>query len=181
MNDADRYKLHGTYHAPRCTIGKFLTCRLRGKVRVRFISDAPIPLPCILRDTRILCGDLVRAVKVESAQAVAHWWGVTAQTVTIWWKYLGVEENNVGTVDLRRRLAPETLRCELALRKMRKSLGSPERREKIARAKRGKPRPAHVVEAVRKAHLGTKASKETRKKMSDTHKQKGCDLAACHP
>ena len=41
------------------------------------------------------------------------------------------------------------------------------RREKIAAAKRGKPRPAHVVTAVAAAHRGTRHSAEVRRTMSE--------------
>jgi hypothetical protein len=56
---------------------------------------------------------------------------------------------------------------------MRAKAGDPERREKIAAAKRGKPRPQHVIEAVRQAHLGTHHSEETRRRMSEAHKRRG--------
>src|SRR5262249_56605199 len=38
----------------------------------------------------VLYGGLAQAVKRESAEAEAHHWGVTAQTVTIWRKALDV-------------------------------------------------------------------------------------------
>src|SRR5262245_21896241 len=43
-------------------------------------------------------------------------------------------------------------------------LNTPERAAKIAAAKRGKPRPCHLIEAVRRANLGRKHSPETRAK-----------------
>lgn len=48
-----------------------------------------------------------------------------------------------------------------------------ERRRKIADAKRGKPRPQHVVEALRAANVGRKLPQEQRAKMSKAHKQRG--------
>jgi hypothetical protein len=50
------------------------------------------------------------------------------------------------------------------------TLKSPERAAKIAASKRGRPRPASVVEALRKANTGKKATAETRAKMSHAHK-----------
>lgn len=53
------------------------------------------------------------------------------------------------------------------------ALGSPDRAAKIAAAKRGKPRPANVIEALRKANLGRKLTAEHRAKMSADHKRRG--------
>jgi hypothetical protein len=47
------------------------------------------------------------------------------------------------------------------------------RREKFAVAKRGKPRPPHVIEALRAANLGRPLTDETRQKMSETHRRRG--------
>jgi hypothetical protein len=51
--------------------------------------------------------------------------------------------------------------------------GDPARRAKIAAAKRGKPRPPHVVEAMRKGRLGTPHSAGARAKMSEAHRRRG--------
>jgi hypothetical protein len=48
-----------------------------------------------------------------------------------------------------------------------------QRREKIAPAKRGKPRPPEVAEAVRQACLGTPLSEETRRKIGEAHRRRG--------
>ena len=46
MNEVERVKLlYGPYRMPRCKAGRLLCCRMRGKVRVRGISDAPIMWP----------------------------------------------------------------------------------------------------------------------------------------
>jgi hypothetical protein len=79
MHDAHRYRLfHGPYRMPRCRIGGRLVCEARGEVVVRGISDAPIPWPLTRlkrgRLLHILCGGLVRAIRRESAIAVAHHW-----------------------------------------------------------------------------------------------------------
>ena len=49
----------------------------------------------------------------------------------------------------------------------------PERRRKIAEAKRGKKRPRHVMQALRRANPGRKLPEEQRAKMSETHKRRG--------
>src|SRR5262249_11919554 len=44
---------------------------------------------------------LAKAVRRESAQAVAYWWGVHRQTVWAWRKALGVGATTEGTARLR--------------------------------------------------------------------------------
>jgi hypothetical protein len=51
--------------------------------------------------------------------------------------------------------------------------GDPARREKIAAARRGKPRLPHVIEAMAEARRGVPHSAETRRKMSEAHKRRG--------
>ena len=77
MQDEQRFNLlFGPYHPPKTRRGKFLFCEMRGTVKVGDYSDGPIPWPVKwgTRNSLILCGDLVRAVQVESAQGVAHHW-----------------------------------------------------------------------------------------------------------
>src|SRR6266700_2528761 len=113
MLPAVRFKLlFGPYRMPRCKIGRWLTCRRRGKVRVVGISDALITWP-MTRPERggghlslILCGDLVRAVQSESEVAVAHHWRVSKLTVWAWRKALGVGPHTAGTTRLRSAWAP---------------------------------------------------------------------------
>jgi hypothetical protein len=97
---------------------------MRGKVRVRGIHEAPIQWPYTLpekgggRPMLILCGDLARAVRVESETAICHWWGVGITTVWKWRKALGVERTTEGTVALLSRLAPETVQSEKAVQEL---------------------------------------------------------------
>ena len=91
MHPRDRVKLLlGPYLPPRTRPGRSLVCHLRGKVTVRSISDAPIQWPCTWRhaiDRRpsiILCGDLVRAVRTESAAPIMYHWGVGHSTLAKW-------------------------------------------------------------------------------------------------
>jgi len=87
-----------------------------------------------MRRQLIVFGDLERAIRTESALAVAHWWGVTDTTVTNWRCSLGVERYNAGTVKLRRA-----------------SYNDPERSRKISAAKRGKTHTAETKEKIRAA------------------------------
>lgn len=115
--------------------------------------------------------DLAKAVRLESNQTVCRLFGVTPQTVSKWRKALGVPQNNPGT--LRRRVEHGTSpRGQKALKAMWAKACDPVRRAKIAAAKIGKRRPAHVGEAVRKAHLGKPLSAETRAKMREAQQRR---------
>lgn len=89
-----------------------LRCSIRGKARVHAITDTPIMWPATWRNhidrrpSLILCGDLIRAVRKESATAVAHHWGVSMLTVWKWADY----GRHVGPFF--RRLAPEKIHSE---------------------------------------------------------------------
>lgn len=91
----------GPYSAPPGGAGDSLTCRIRGRVAIAGHSTAPIPWPFTFasssRPTFIFCGDLVRAVETESREAVAHWWGVSLETVRLWRRALGVGRMTPGT------------------------------------------------------------------------------------
>jgi hypothetical protein len=176
VNDADRYRLlYGPYRMPRCRVGRKLFCAVRGWVTVRKVSDGLIPWPQTLvgrSKALILCGDLVKAVRHESNQAVAYHWGVTPQTVTVWRKALDVGPTNEGTHRLRSDYTREPW-AEAARAKGQAKNADPARRAKLAAAKRGKPRPAHVVEAIVRANQARKVSAETRRKMSEAHRRRG--------
>jgi hypothetical protein len=127
------------------------------------------------KKTLILCGDLVKAVRSESARAIQHYWGVKDDTVGTWRKALGVENNNAGTRALRSRQwqiggVGEATRPGPGLEA---SFHSPERAAKIASAKRGKPQTPHIAEMLRRARLGIKHTAETRRKMSEAAKNQG--------
>jgi len=62
---------------------------------------------------------------------------------------------------------PETIQNEESTRKRMESLKSPERAAKIGAAKRGIPLPDHVKEAIARAKTGSKATQQTRLKMSE--------------
>jgi hypothetical protein len=177
MTDGDRYKLLGTYRTPRFKYGTVVTCAIRGPVKVVGMTDARIPWPKCRSGKRaraiILYGDLARAVRKESSKAVSYWFGVGMFTVWKWRKALGVDRVNEGTSALFSRNAPETVQSEKAIDNLVDALKSPERAAKIAASKRGKPRPAHVHEALKAANVGRVPSDDARANMSAAQKRRG--------
>src|SRR5262249_28041256 len=79
VTDAERFKLlHGPYRPPRCRVGGWLTCEVRGRVQVKAISDGRIPCPMTKAGGHlvlVICGGLARATRREPALAVRHWFG----------------------------------------------------------------------------------------------------------
>jgi hypothetical protein len=97
-------------------------------------------------ESLVLFKDLARAVRREASKAVAYWWGISGQTVTKWRKALGVKSTEG---DHRLRVAigrsPALWPALAAMHaKIRDPIRDRGRRAKIAAAKRGTPRPAHV-------------------------------------
>ena len=96
-------RLLGSYSTPTFSYGDVVECARRGEVRFVGLSEAPIPWPIGQRlprgnaRTLVLYGDLAEAVKRESAEAVAHWWGVKSNTVWLWRKALNVGQMTEGT------------------------------------------------------------------------------------
>ena len=76
LEDKERFRLiHGPYEPPLFT-GEFLVDAVRGAVRFGKYSNAPIPWPIFKKQGPrgsggyVLCGDLLRALKYESAAAI---------------------------------------------------------------------------------------------------------------
>ena len=176
MNDADRFRLcFGPYRTPRFQYGKIVWCEVRGEVRIVGLSDAPIPWP--IGQTRqgpralVVFGALAKAVRREANLAVSHWWGTEAKTVTKWRKALNVAPINDGTYGLKSAHGED--RIEDALPAAWAKARDPERRRRIGEARRGKPCPPHVVEAMRRGRLGKPHSEEARRKMSAAQRRRG--------
>jgi hypothetical protein len=98
--------LFGPYRTPRLRRGDRAFCLYRDyAVVVVRISDTRIPWPrCRPLDPPrkglglLVDDELARAVRHESATAVAYWWGVNRSTVHKWRRALGVTRtNNPGT------------------------------------------------------------------------------------
>ena len=75
LPDAERFRLlHGPYRPPRCGVGGFLTCRIRGRLKVAGLTDTRIQWPYASkgRPCLIVTATLARAIQQESATALCH-------------------------------------------------------------------------------------------------------------
>jgi len=161
--DQDRLRLlYGPYYPPRTRRGGHLFCELRGTIRVGGYSDGPIPWPYAWRTgyhSLILCGDLVRAVRLESRQAVVHHWKVSHATVGKWRKALDVEVFTPGT-------------WRVVMRAVRLA-GSPEACAKISAARWGKPAKWSPALRARILALAKRPKSEAfKRKLSQTMRRK---------
>jgi hypothetical protein len=179
MRDADRYKLlFGPYQMPNCKVGGWLTCEVRGRVKVCAMSNARIQWPLTRRcdgfgrPMLIVTAELARAVRFESNQAVAYWWGVSKFTVTAWRKVLDVPRANDGTHRLHSLVFAEIDTPEVR-EKRRQSTKRPERNAKISAAKTGRSPSAEVRAKIRAAKLGQKHTEESRRRMSEAQRRRG--------
>jgi hypothetical protein len=161
------------YRTPPFRYGQRAECQARGEVVIVGLTDAPIPWPFgkrVRAKSLVIYRDLARAVRRESNQTVCRLFGVTPQTVSKWRKALGVPANNPGTRRRRFEVGKQNLK---GLAGMHAKARDPDRRARIAAARRGKPMSATVARALRKANLGRRLSKSTRAKMSAAHKLRG--------
>jgi hypothetical protein len=175
MEDAERFLLLGKYRTPRFRYGRKVLCEVRGEVTITGMTDAPIPWPIgkrIRGHSLVVFKDLAKALRRESNQAICHWWGITPQTVSKWRKALGIGPITEGTSRLYREYTKEPWAVEALARGQAKAR-DPERCRKIAEAKRGKPRPPHVLEAMHRAWRGSQHTEESRRKMSETRRKRG--------
>jgi hypothetical protein len=108
----------------------------------------------------------------EAACAVIHSWGVGQTLVNKWRRALGVPKLTEGD-RLVRAEAERSPGDRKALRAMWAKARDPERCRKIAEAHRGRPKPPHVNEAVRRANLGRRRSAAERRRMSQMMKRLG--------
>jgi len=87
-------------------VGQRVLCQVRGEMIVRGMTGAPIPWPLGSpkghggQHSLIVYKDLAKAIRRESNQAVAHWWGIDPQMVTKWRKLLNVKRGTQGTTRL---------------------------------------------------------------------------------
>ena len=172
-----RHQLHfGPYRTPAFRYGKRVQDEVRGEVEFVGTSAGRIPWPVGKQGryrSLVVYKDLAKAIRREAVLAVAYWWGVTPQTVTKWRRRLGITgQQPQGTRWLRREYTNEPF-FKQATKLARAKAADPERCAKIAAARLGKPRPPHVVEAMRRALLGMKHTEEARRKMSEAQRRRG--------
>jgi hypothetical protein len=178
VNDADRFRLLDKYRTPRCRIGQTVRCLVSGEVVIVALSDAPIPWPLCKAGpwlVPVVYRDLAKALRRESAQAIGHHWGAGIWSVWQWRKALGVRRTE-GTFRLQHEhaLEPGIAAGRAKAHEMSRDAGQDAaRRQKIAASKRGKPRPAHIIEAMAKANRGRPLSEEHRRKLSEAQRRRG--------
>jgi hypothetical protein len=116
MRDAGRVKLlFGPYAAPRLRRGDRAICLFKDcdvvvtswtDARISWPRGRPVDVPRT-HPSLLVDEELARAVRLESAAAIRHWWGVSEGVVHRWRKVLGVTRtNNPGSVR-RQRAASE--------------------------------------------------------------------------
>lgn len=140
--------IQGPYAPPPCTKGDWISDDTEGLTEVGGMTSAPIPWPRRKKTGRaslILCGDLVRAVKTESVEAICHWWGVGPTKVWMWRQALGVDRVTPGT---RLLLQERTGVPPDAAARGRVAASTPESRAKMAATKRGRPAHPRTREAL---------------------------------
>jgi hypothetical protein len=156
------------------SIGDEMECKRCGRVTIRCLSDAPIPWFSSLAAGRlrlVLSGDLIQAVRTESAGAIAHHWGVSRETVRLWRRLLGVERMTLGTTGVWQELLPSRITNKDAQRGRRKSR-SEKSRAKMIESKTGKPMHSKTRKALLRAVQKPK-SEAHRAAMSRAHKTRG--------
>jgi hypothetical protein len=120
MEDAERFRLLGKYRTPRFRYGRKVLCAVRGEVTIVGMTEAPIPWPVGKggrgRHSLVVYKGLAKAVRLESNQAVAYWWGVDVQTVSKWRKALGIGPITEGTSRLYREYTKEPWAVEALAR-----------------------------------------------------------------
>lgn len=93
----------GPYRPPMCRQGDILQTP-EGKIKVDCFTRGPIVWPASCprggKPSPILHGDLILAIRTESAQAVAYYWGVDRKLVSRWRRRLGVVRMTEGTTKI---------------------------------------------------------------------------------
>src|SRR5262245_51784918 len=173
MRRSARHQLRfGPYRTPRYRYGSVVTCEIQGDVRIVGTSNGRIPWPLARKPgpggrSLVVYRDLLKAIQREAGIAVAFWWGVRPDTVSRWRKALGVPRSNKGSHALWAANAHKPWAVAARKKAVVKSK-TPRALARLAAALRDKRLAAHVIEAVRRAHLGAKHTAETRRTMSET-------------
>lgn len=135
---------------------------LYGLVQVNGFTSARLSWPTRKRPTGgcrtlALTEDLVRAIRQESALAVAYWWGISTKTVSVFRRALDVPRNTPGTLHRHALVAepppPEAaakgrakIEADPAIRqrsvdKRRGRVASVEERQRMSEQRQGRPKP----------------------------------------
>jgi hypothetical protein len=137
----------GPYAPPLIAIGGWLKCELRGDLQVGGYTNALIPWPVAVGHAkqRIVCGDLVRALKTESLAAVSFHFGICHSLVSEYRQRLGIERFTPGSLRLFRRTIDLARTPEARAKLSRHHEGrgdtmTPEAREKLREIQR-RPKP----------------------------------------
>jgi hypothetical protein len=168
----------GPYQTPRYRMGAVVHCERFGDVQIVGTSSGRIPWPLGRRVGKrghaslVLYADLAKAVRQETGQAVRYWWGCGQVAINAMRRALSVPHLNAGN---QKRIAEiqQLPAVKAGRRKAWAKARDPERRRKIAQAKKGQARPADVVAGMRDRMLGSKLSQSTRAKMSEAHRKRG--------
>ena len=123
------------YAPPPCREGAWVMDELHGLVHVNGFSDGRLSWPTRKRPrggarALMLTEDLVRAIRLESAVAVAYWWGISTKTVRMFRRLLDVPRNTPGTI-ARHGAVAEPPPNEAAARGREKVNNDPEIRRRI--------------------------------------------------
>ena len=113
----------------------------------------------------ILCGDLIRAVRVEAAIAVAHHWGVSLWTVGKWRRALDVPRITNGSRRLLIEHAAENLTPEVRA-KAKEAMHSAEVRAKLSALRKGRRQHPNTTAAFREIAKRPK-SEEWKRRQSE--------------
>jgi hypothetical protein len=174
MEDAERFRFLGTYRTPRFRYGRKVLCEVRGEPVITCLSDAPIPSPIgrrgCERPSLVVYKGLARAIRRESEQAVCRWWGLCPTTVWKCRKDLGVGIATEGTSRLHREVVERTSE---AMRPRGQEGPRPPAPGEDRRSTSGKPKSPHVLEAMHGAWRDSRPTKESLRRMSETHRRRG--------
>ena len=174
MRNSDRLRLlHGPYRPPKVRSGQKLFCEIRGTVMVGGYTDAIIPWPRMKKGGRaclILCGDLVRAVRLEANQAIAHHFGISCSTVTKWRAALDVPAYNGGTRQVLRGWALG--KDDDRLDRGRRNSKRPKALAKLSASLKGRVESPATIETVRRAAKRPR-SEQWKKKIVELWRRRG--------
>jgi hypothetical protein len=169
-----RFKLHfGPSARPRFKLGAIVEDEIRGQVTIVGLTDARIPWPIGRKGkyrALLVEATLARAIRRESVQAVAYWWGISTERVRVFRRALDVPVNNEGSSRLRKRYA-ETPAFRRTSRKAWANSGSPERRAKMSAVKLGTTLPESARRKIAAANRRRIVTAESCQKMSKAVKK----------